>query len=125
MGRQLADDIADDFNRVVLNMNHFAVEVVYTPIDTQISRPITVQAAGINGSVRHESHHLTDDRMIVVWARRDAEFGIDNPQIGDTLTFAGTDFSFDAVSGESSSEFALRFKAVKRNRTGHQSSFRN
>jgi hypothetical protein len=124
MGRKLSDDITDDFTNRILNTEHFADTVAYTPKGGSV-RTITVQICGMHGGVRHESHQLTNERMVIVWCRRHATLGVNDPQIGDKIAWEGETYNFDAVTGESSGEFHLRFKCVERSRVGNMPAFRN
>ena len=131
MPRTLAEDVADDFTRVFLDTDHFAVTGVYTPKGGS-ARTITVQLSGINGGIHQDQNHLSNDRVLVLACRRgavdgclsDSVDGIKNPQIGDKWFWTGTHYSFDAVVGESDTEFFLRFKFIDRERTGNISAMR-
>jgi hypothetical protein len=118
MGRTLADDVRDDFSRVFLNTDHFAVELDYTPYGGTL-RTIKAQVAGMHGGIREETHHVTNDRTIVVCVRKDATYGVLDPNLRDKLEWEGKTYSFEGIIGESADEFALKFTAVDRERTGN------
>lgn len=121
MPRTLADDLADDVDRVFLQAGHFAETGQYTPAGGT-ARGITFVALSDASLREQETNHKTELRTLRIYVSRSPSAGIDAPQLRDKLVRdAEPDVAWDyrRTIDATADDFTLEFTSKKLLQSGY------